>query len=344
MSNGSDRATGPSMREVGELAGVSHQTVFRVMQGHPKVAEATRTRVMAAVEQLGYTPNLSARSLVTGRSQMLGLITVGSADTGPISSTSGFAEGFTNRARSREYYVSSTHVVDTDPQGLRTSLGYFLQQRFAGVVVLTPTVEVLNALKAAQPALPFVTLGGGSVFPNNSVSLDQTRGAVLATQHLIDLGHQRIGHIAGPVRRFDAMERLGGWRDTMRLNGLDASRVWEGDWSAKGGADLGNQLLDSGATAVFCANDQTALGVMHAAKLRGIRVPDDLSIVGFDDMPEAAYFPTPLTTVRQDYERLGEDSVELLLAQLSELHGPTEVLVEPTLVDRESTARLHQNR
>jgi DNA-binding LacI/PurR family transcriptional regulator len=340
MSTSSDRTAGPSMREVGELAGVSHQTVFRVMQGHPKVAETTRSRVMAAVEQLGYTPNLSARSLVTGRSQMLGLITVGSADTGPISSTSGFAEGFTSRARRREYYVSSTHVVDTDPQGLRTSLGYFLQQRFAGVVVLTPTVEVLNALKAAQPALPFVTLGGGSVFPNNSVSLDQTKGAVLATQHLIDLGHKRIGHIAGPVRRFDAMERLGGWRDTMRLASLDASRVWEGDWSAKGGSELGAQLLDSGATAVFCANDQTALGVMHAAKLRGVRVPQDLSIVGFDDMPEAAYFPTPLTTIRQDYERLGEDSVELLLAQLSESHGPTEVLVEPALVARESTAAI----
>jgi DNA-binding LacI/PurR family transcriptional regulator len=326
------------MREVGELAGVSHQTVFRVMQGHPKVAESTRIRVMAAVEQLGYTPNLSARSLVTGRSQMLGLITVGSADTGPISSTSGFAEGFTNRARQREYYVSATHVTDTDPEGLRTSLRYFLQQRFAGVVVLTPTVEVLNALKAAQPALPFVTLGGGSVFPNNSVSLDQTRGAVLASQHLVDLGHTRIGHIAGPVRRFDAMERLAGWRDTMRASGLDASRVWEGDWSARSGSELANQLFDSGATAVFCANDQTALGVMHAAKLRGIRVPQDLSIVGFDDMPEAPYFPTPLTTVRQDHERLGEDSVELLLSHLSSEPTRTEVLVEPTLVVRESTA------
>src|ERR1700744_4477785 len=111
MTTKPDRISGPSMREVGVLAGVSHQTVFRVMQGHPKVAESTRDRVMAAVEQLGYTPNLSARSLVTGRSHMLGLITVGSEDTGPISSTSGFAEGFTSRARARSYYVSSTHVT-----------------------------------------------------------------------------------------------------------------------------------------------------------------------------------------------------------------------------------------
>jgi DNA-binding LacI/PurR family transcriptional regulator len=301
------------------------------------VAQGTRDRVLAAVEQLGYTPNLSARSLVTGRSHMLGLITVGSHDTGPISSTSGFAEGFTNRARARSYYVSSTHVTDTDRGGLRTSLGYFLQQRFEGVVVLTPTIEVLNALKAAQPALPFVTLGGGAVFPNNSVSLDQTRGAVLATQHLIGLGHKRIGHIAGPLRRFDAMERLEGWRDTMKASKLDASRVWEGDWSARGGNSLADQLFDSGATAVFCANDQTALGVMHAAKLRGIRVPLDLSIVGFDDMPEAPYFPTPLTTVRQDHERLGEDSVDLLLGQIDESYPTAEIVVEPTLVVREST-------
>ena len=293
---------------------------------------------MAAVEQLGYTPNLSARSLVTGRSHMLGLITVGSEDTGPISSTSGFAEGFTSRARMRSYYVSSTHVTDADPQGLRTSLGYFLQQRFEGVVVLTPTIEVLNALKAAQPALPFVTLGGGAVFPNNSVSLDQTKGAVLATRHLIELGHQRIGHIAGPLRRFDAMERLAGWRETMSASNLDASRVWEGDWSARSGSALAGQLFDSGATAVFCANDQTALGVMHAAKLRGIRVPEDLSIVGFDDMPEAPYFSTPLTTIRQDHQRLGEDSVELLLGQIVESYPSAEVLVEPTLVIRESTA------
>ncbi|HEX4402626.1 MAG TPA: LacI family DNA-binding transcriptional regulator [Galbitalea sp.] len=340
MTTKSERVSGPNMREVGLLAGVSHQTVFRVMQGHPKVAQATRDRVMAAVEQLGYTPNLSARSLVTGRSHMLGLITVGSQDTGPISSTSGFAEGFTSRARLRSYYVSATHVTDTDPQGLRTSLGYFLQQRFEGVVVLTPTIDVLNALKAARPALPFVTLGGGAVFPDNSVSLDQTRGAILATQHLIDLGHRRIGHISGPLRRFDAMERLGGWRETMRENNLDASRVWEGDWSARGGSVLAAELFDSGATAVFCANDQTALGVMHAAKLKGIRVPKDLSIVGFDDMPEAPYFPTPLTTVRQDYERLGEDSVELLLAQVEESYQGTEVLVEPTLVFRESTMLL----
>lgn len=339
MPSNSERASGPSMYEVGALAGVSHQTVFRVMQGHPNVKESTRRKVLAAVEQLGYTPNLSARSLVTGRSHMLGLITVGSQDTGPISSTTGFAEGFTNRARAREYYVSSTHVTDTDPAGLRTSLGYFLQQRFEGVVVLTPTMDVLNALKAASPAMPFVTLGGGSVFPQNSVSLDQTRGAVLATEHLIELGHTRIGHIAGPLRRFDAMERLAGWRDTMSAHGLDASRVWEGDWSARGGNALATQLFDSGATAVFCANDQTALGVMHAAKLRSISVPENLSIVGFDDMPEAPYFATPLTTVRQDHERLGEDSVELLLARIEGSEAVPEVVVEPTLVVRESTAK-----
>ncbi len=215
---------------------------------------------------------------------MLGLITVGSEDTGPISSTSGFAEGFTNRASAHEYYVSSTHVTDTDPSGLRTSLGYFLQQRFEGVVVLTPTMEVLNALKAASPALPFVTLGGGSVFPQKSVSLDQTRGAILATEHPHRTRHRRIGHIAGPLRRFDAMERLAGWRETVRKHNLDASRVWEGDWSARGSSQLAAQLFDSGATAVFCANDQTALGVMHAAKLHSIRVPQDLSVVGFDDM------------------------------------------------------------
>jgi DNA-binding LacI/PurR family transcriptional regulator len=326
------------MHEVGLVAGVSHQTVFRVIQGHSNVKESTRKKVEAAIEQLGYTPNLSARSLVTGHSSMLGLITVGSHDTGPISSASGFAEGFTSKARERGYYVSSTHVIDTDPAGLRTSLGYFLQQRFEGVAVLTPTVEVLNALQAASPALPFVTLGGGAVFPTNSVGLDQTKGAVLATTHLIELGHRRIGHIAGPVRRFDAMERLSGWRKTMRSHNLDASRVWEGDWSARTGNVLAEELFDSGATGVFCANDQTALGVMYAAQRRGIRVPDDLSIVGFDDMPEAAYFSTPLTTVKQDYERLGQDSVELLLAQIDDSVPLGEMLVEPELIVRESTA------
>jgi DNA-binding LacI/PurR family transcriptional regulator len=133
------------------------------------------------------------------------------------------------------------------------------------------------------------------------------------------------------------MERLEGWRDTMKANKLDASRVWEGDWSARGGNSLSDQLFDSGATAVFCANDQTALGIMHAAKLRNIRVPNDLSIVGFDDMPEAPYFPTPLTTVRQDHERLGEDSVDLLLGQIDESYPTAEIVVEPTLVVREST-------
>ncbi len=134
------------------------------------------------------------------------------------------------------------------------------------------------------------------------------------------------------------MERLAGWRETVRKHNLDASRVWEGDWSARGSSQLAAQLFDSGATAVFFANDQTALGVMPAAKLHSIRVPQDLSVVGFDDMPEAPYFPTPLTTIRQDHQRLGEDSVELLLAQIDNSSPHLEVVVEPTLIVRESTA------
>ena len=334
-----DKLSGSSMYEVGLVAGVSHQTVFRVLQGSDKVKESTRRRVEDAIAKLGYKPNLSARSLVTGRSKILGIISVESSDTGPISSGTGFEKGFTARARARGYFASSATVADSDPRELETALDYFLQQNFEGVVVLTPTMEILQALETARPELPLVTLGGSAVFPTNSVGLDQTEGAVLATEHLVALGHKRIAHIAGPSRRFDAVERQEGWRSTLQRHDLDSSLVWHGDWSARSGSHLARAVFDSGATAVFCANDQMALGILRAAIRDGIDVPANLSVVGFDDIPEAEFFSTPLTTVRQDFVRLGEDSAELLLSQIDDTIPAGEFLVHPSLVIRDSTRR-----
>lgn len=338
MSTPVSDPTASNMSEVGRIAGVSHTTVSRVLSGHPNVSKRTRERVQAAIDELGFRPNVAARSLATGKSRVLGIIAVGSPQGGSMSSLAGFNEGFSAAAAERGFFVSSATLTASDDTELRRALATFPLQHIEGVVVLTPTMQVIDALKRVNPSIPFVTLGGGVSYPANSVSLDQREGARLAVEHLIGLGHTNISCISGPADRLDSVERVNGWRHTVEAHGMKPGELFEGDWSAGSGDSLAEAVASSGSTAVFCANDQMALGLLHGMKRLDVSVPDDLSIVGFDDMPESAFFSVPLTTVRQDFARLGRDCLHMLLAELGELNTDTETVVEPTLVVRSSTA------
>jgi DNA-binding LacI/PurR family transcriptional regulator len=180
------------------------------------------------------------------------------------------------------------------------------------------------------------SLGNASV---GGAMVDQKRGAELAVRHLVDQGHRRIGHLAGPQDWIDGVARAQGWSAALRVAGLEDDLLVVGDWSAGSGYDIGRKLADERtATALFVGNDQMALGVLRAFNEAGVRVPEDVSVVGFDDQPESGYFTPPLTTVRQDFEELGRRCMDLMLGGIEDGNNVGTIVVEPELVVRRSTS------
>jgi len=331
--------------DVASEAGVSHQTVSRVVNGDPNVRPATRAKVDDAIAKLNYRPSAAARALASRKTRALGLISTG----GPLFGPSSIMQGFDGAARQAGYHVSIATLPPSDPLsmrvGMRAAVDALLGQNVEAIVLIAPDSGAIEAVQAIDVRVPLVTADSTAHDGLVSVSLDQFAGAVLATRHLISLGHTSIVHIGGPAEWTDALERERGWRHSLAAAGLDVPEVVRGDWTADSGYRIGLALggpaareAGDGLTAVFCANDQMALGVLHAfAELR-ITVPDQVSIIGFDDVPEAAHYFPPLTTVRQDFGALGRKimaTVESLLAG-----GPDDVppVAAPALVVRASTA------
>lgn len=331
------RARNATMFDVARLAGVSHQTVSRVLNDHPNVRESTRARVRQAVEQLRYRPNVAARMMVTRRSRNLGLVTTGSPDYGPSSTVL----GFTSAARKAHYTVTISTALDADPASLRGAVDLLLGQQVEAIVVVASRTGILNGTSGFELGTPMVVVESSGLGPLPSVSIDQYAGAQIATEHLIELGHRDILHLAGPADSQDATERLRGWRDTMARRGLVAHPPLQGDWSPASGYRLG-QLSAAGPhfTAVFSANDQMALGCLRALREQGLTVPDDISLIGFDDIPEAEHFAPSLTTMRQDFYQLGEDIMALVLSTLAGDEPTGGAQHVPELVIRESTRAL----
>jgi len=324
-----------SMRDVAALAGVSHQTVSRVINGHPSIRESTRQRVRAAMDQLHYRPNRAARALVTARSRTIGVLSTSAAALyGPVSSITAIQDA----GRAAGYSVAVAQLPDLGADSLSAGVDHLLAQSVEGIVVIAPQEVVLDRLQRAQLGVPYVTLLGGPSQVQRELTVDQLAGARAATQHLVRLGHRRIVHLSGPLEWFEAEARVDGYRAELDAAGLRPEPVREGDWTAESGYVLGGRVLDDpGVTAVFASNDQMALGVYHAARERGLDIPARLSVVGFDDIPEAAHFWPPLTTVRQDFTELGRRSVESLVAEIEGGTEPTPVRLRPTLVVRAST-------
>jgi DNA-binding LacI/PurR family transcriptional regulator len=318
-----------SVFDVAKAAGVSHQTVSRVLNGHPSVRPVTRQKVLDAMRALSYRPNLAARALVTSRSRIIGILSTSSGEYGPASSIAAVEAA----ARSRGYSVTIANADGLDQASIDEAINHLVDLSAEGLVVVAPQLQVLESLSSRSFGVPYVTLQTLATVGASELALDQVEGARLATAHLADLGHERIGHLAGPADWIDATSRLAGFTGELETRGLRADLVAGGDWSAASGYRAGRELIERGATAVFSANDQMALGLLHAASDAGLSVPARLSVVGFDDTPEAAHYLPPLTTVRQDFAESGRRCVALLLGE----HEPPPSVL-PALVLRSSTA------
>ena len=324
------------MADVAKLAGVSHQTVSRVINDSTHVRPETKQRVLAAMRQLDYRPNPAARALVTGRSGTLGVVSFDTTLHGPASTLFGIERA----AHEADYFVSIVSLRSLASSSVVSAVERLRDQGVDGILVIAPQESATSALLHLPEDVPVVAAEAG---PDDSVPLvavDQFEGAQMATSHLLELGHRTVWHISGPVDWLEAQDRMRGWRSTLEAAGAPAPPVLHGDWSARAGHELGRDLAaNPDVTAVFVANDQMALGVLRALHERGRVIPREVSVVGFDDIPEAQYFTPPLTTVRQDFGEVGRSSLRMLLELMQETGQPPQrVTIAPELVVRRSTA------
>ncbi len=324
------------MIDVAKLAGVSYQTVSRVLHDSPHVRRETRERVLDAIRQLDYRPSSVAQALVTGRSRTLGVVSFDTTLYGPASTLLGVEQA----AHDAGYGVSIASLRSLSRGPVVATVQRLRDQGVAGIVVIAPQKSAVDALRHLASDVPVVAVEGG---PDDSVpvvAVDQFAGAAAATRHLLELGHRTVVHIAGPLDWLEADQRIDGWRSALDAAGAEVPALLRGDWSARSGYELAPQLVRMrGLTAVFVGNDQMALGLLRFLHENGLESPRDISIVGFDDIPESAYFTPPLTTVRQDFSELGRRCLHLLLGQVeSGRRAWSRVVVEAELVLRKSTA------
>ncbi|MEO6532592.1 MAG: LacI family DNA-binding transcriptional regulator [Pseudolysinimonas sp.] len=331
MTDGTVRRS-PNMYDVAARAGVSHQTVSRVLNGFDSIRPETRDRVLVAISELGYRRNVAARTLATSRTRAIGVLAPAVTDYGPTSTV----QGIEVAARGAGYHSLVTTAAD-DRESIVSGLGFLLDQAIEALVVIAPQQRVLEALGELDIRVPTATLQAVELGSGTAVSVDQTAGAELVMAHLLGLGHRRIQHLAGPLEYFEAAARRAAYERALEAGGLTAPEVVVGDWTAESGYRAASQLAPQ-TTAVFSGNDQMALGLIHGLVDLGIRVPDDVSVVGFDDVPEARFYLPALTTVRQDFEQIGRVAVESLIRQIegdSIEHIPP---LEAQLIVRDSTA------
>ncbi|MFD1715401.1 LacI family DNA-binding transcriptional regulator [Amnibacterium flavum] len=329
---GADRAA--SIRDVARLADVSHQTVSRVLNNHPSIRDTTRDRVLAAMEQLQYRPNRAARALVTSRSRTIGILTSTRAHYGPSTSI----QSVEAAAREADYTVVTANAPHPDEATIVDAFDHLIDQAVEGIVIIAPQVRVFSAIERMNLRVPYVTLQSTHELGANAVHVDQMAGARAATRHLIELGHRSIYHLAGPQDWIEAEARMRGFLAEMSDNDVPTTAPILGDWTADFGYRAGTELLRfRDFTAVFSSNDQMALGLLHAIRDAGLDCPRDISVVGFDDIPEASHFWPPLTTVSQDFAEIGRRCVELLLGRIAG-EAPQGPPITPALIVRNSTS------
>lgn len=334
MAQGS-KARAPTMEDVARVAQVSPQTVSRVLNDYEFIKPSTRARVLDAIGILGYRPNVAARTLATSRSRTIGVVATDFVSYGPSAALWGVEEA----ASEAGYGVSIVTLRESNFRNISEALARLVGQAVDGIVMIAPQDASVHAAFLSFDNVPVVTLGSFETTELKPVMLDSYEGSRIATQYLVGLGHRRILHLAGPEGFAVSESRTRGWRDALAEAGLAAEKPLVGDWTAESGYTLGCEYArDGGATAIHAANDRMAQGFLLALHEAGIRVPEDFSVVGFDDVPEAAYMIPPLTTVRQDFTALGRRCIDALLGILKGEPGePVEPLI-PTLVERASTA------
>ncbi|MFD7691665.1 LacI family DNA-binding transcriptional regulator, partial [Streptomyces sp. NPDC059781] len=294
--------TTASMADVARLAGVSSQTVSRVSNGYPGVTEETRRQVLAAMKELGYRPNSAARALKRGEFRTIGVITFTLSTTGNVRTLEAIAT-----SAAREGYAVTLLPVAVPTQDEVRGAFSRLEELAVDAVIVIMEVHLLDAATVTLPPhVQVVVVDSDAGDHYTVVDTDQAGGTRAAVQHLLGLGHRTVWHLGGPGDSFAAQRRTDAWRAALTEAGRVPPPLVRGDWSAESGYRAGLELAARDeCTAVFAANDQMALGLLRALHERGRRVPEDVSVIGFDDIPEASSFLPPLTTLHQDFAEVG---------------------------------------
>jgi len=325
------RRKAPTLYDVARVAGVSHQTVSQVVKSGPNVKPETRRRVEAAIAQLNYTPNMAARTLATAKSHRIGALFFDRYDeVGPTRTM----QAAVDHARDAGFVVDIVGFDPRSPTRIDSAVEIVLQAGVAGILVFAPTAEVIDAVRQHDVPVPveFESIAA-------SASTGPRMGMRMAAEYLADLGHRRFLHVSGPLSWVPAQDRAHQFHAVIDERKLVSVADFEGDWSSRSGYKAGLKMpLDQGVTAIVAANDQMALGVLKALKQRHLRVPQDISVIGFDDIAEAGYFEPALTTISSDFEGQGRMAMDALLSTIDPLR-PREVdsSRDPVLIVREST-------
>jgi len=327
----------PTIRDVARQAGVSHQTVSRVINGSEDVLPETRALVEAAIEQMGFRPSAIARSMARGQTHTLACISPNLTDY----TFASVIEGAQTEARQHKYFILSSSA--SDPQSFHELIDELIgHRRVDGLIVINPYSD--ERFEYIPRDFPVVFVGARSHDETIcSVSLDDEKLAYEATHHLLSLGHTRIALITGPMEEDCSQDRTEGYQRALREAGIpfDETMIVEGDWSATSGQSALLSFVEQGRapTAVFAQNDRMAMGVLHAARDVNLKVPTQLAVIGVDDMPLASYFDPPLTTMRQDMPLIGQKATRMLLDIIENKQTPARHLKLPAqLVVRHSTS------
>jgi LacI family transcriptional regulator len=341
-----DNVKGTTIRDVARRARVSHQTVSRVINGHDTVTAETRERVLQAIRELEYLPSAVARSLSSQRTHTLGMVTTDVSDHFFAEAVAG-AEA---EARKRGYFLIIGSIEEGAEDDERTYLRLMLERRVEGIIVAVPRLRLSedDLLRDAVARVPTVLVASDIELPGaDHVDIDNRRGGHEATAYLVGQKHQTIATITGPLDWPSARARLDGYRDALREAGIAADRSLVEpcvDWGLESGRRAAERVLASTpkVTAIFAQSDLLALGAIAALRARGLRVPEDVSVVGFDDIPVASVFSPPLTTIRQPMREVGQLAARLIGDRSPtprRAKGSRHVLRAP-LVIRASVARL----
>jgi DNA-binding LacI/PurR family transcriptional regulator len=338
-----------TIKEVASVAGVSTQTVSRVINDRPDVAPETRKRVQDVINKLGYQPSALARSLIRQRSHTLGVVTAGLRYNGPSRTLSGIASAVEEAG----YSLLLKELPSFDANNVAPIFQALLSRHVDGIIWAVPEIGenrkwVNNPPSDVELPLVYLTMEPQKNIP--IVSIDNYAGGRMAVSHLLEQGYRNIGHISGPLDWWEARQRMTAWKDTLKEAGLEVKdHQWvEGNWSSSSGAQAVEKLFDQypEMDAIFVANDQMALSALQAACQKGLRVPDDIGVIGFDNIQESAYFWPSLTTVQQDQYNVAQVAVEEIIKIIeSSWQGldpivPRSIMLPPTLVVRQSSLRL----